>query len=138
MTSRLVLVRLRHETMPALRKQAGLRWTSIERICVEAVTSHLASYDVALPPLRCALPPGIDLTLLMPNDLWQRARRVANPTDLTIGQLCRFAVERFAQMSSLGVESLSIRFDDSELGAGRPTSPEAGHAPPTSARHMLH
>lgn len=96
MRSRLVRVRLRPTTVAAIAAIAAQRWTSLARLCREALAEQLASAE----PVRLGrvpMPPGVDIVVPLPPAVWAEAKRVADVADVSIGQLCRLAAEAHVQ-----------------------------------------
>ncbi len=92
MTTRTVRVRLTPEALAALRALASATSLPMERLCVDALETHLARAR-QVPWGRELRPYGRDLVIELSLLTWQRARAMADAADITVGQLCRISVE---------------------------------------------
>jgi hypothetical protein len=105
--SRHVRVRLRPETYEQVERAAASGWKSIAALCRTSVRAHLLGGHV-VPVGRVPMPIGVDVDVEFPDELWNEAKDAAKQADMTVGQLARCVMERWAR-ETVHVERPSVQ-----------------------------
>ena len=93
--SRFIAVRLRPSTFATVERIGAACWLSPAELCAGVVAAFLES-SVPNEAQRIPMPPGKDLFVVVPLQVWRDAKRISDRLDITIGQLARLAIETWA------------------------------------------